>query len=599
MRKLLKLYNNRKLQTKLTITHLVIATIPMIVIGIFFYTKLYDMIIADTIRTEQGASAKTAPLIEDTVNKVLDVHQKITSQNFYIQLSNTVSYDTFQSLPMSQEAISFEEELESLKDGDLIKEVKIYLDIPESEPIFTNVTTNNTFLPINCAKGTYWNGIFSGSPFTSELCCPSFYLGPNEIIDYGELAYITKSSIYYQGEQQTCYTAIYYSKEYLERILKDNSTSDTSVATLINERDSTIATSNESLVGTYHFDYDTVQKAFMSSNNFMLKHVMNEDVYAGFYNISNSGWYMVVAMPSKPMIAKSIWIMAAFILVYIACIFISLIIATALSHSITKRLSTVINQMATSRTEPPIALPPSDTQDEIGDLIDTYNHMTTVITRLIKEQTQAAEDLRIVEFSALQAQINPHFLYNTMDMINWLSQQGAAEDASFAIQSLSKFYKLTLSRKKEINTIADELEHVSIYVNLQNMRYHDNIEFIIDIPDSLLEYSIPKLTFQPVVENAIIHGILEKPSKSGTIVLTGWLEENAMIILITDDGVGISQEKIQEILTGNGASKSGTNIAVYNTHRRLKLLYGTSYGLAYTSTVGKGTEVEIRLPLTY
>lgn len=125
------------------------------------------------------------------------------------------------------------------------------------------------------------------------------------------------------------------------------------------------------------------------------------------------------------------------------------------------------------------------------------------------------------------------------------------------MQSLSRFYKLTLSRKKGISTIAKEEEHVSIYVHLQNMRYHDSISFISDIPDELMEYQIPKLTLQPVVENSILHGILEKPSKAGTIVLTGWMEENDVVLLISDDGVGIAPDKLPVILSGDGTSVSG------------------------------------------
>ena len=171
------------------------------------------------------------------------------------------------------------------------------------------------------------------------------------------------------------------------------------------------------------------------------------------------------------------------------------------------------------------------------------------------------------------------------------------EEISHAVQSLSRFYKLTLSRKKGISTIARELEHVTIYVQLQNMRYHDSIELITDIPDELSEYQIPKLTLQPVVENSILHGILEKESKSGTIVITGWMENKDIVLLISDDGVGISPEILSTILSGSGNSQSGgTNIAVYNTHRRLQILYGKDYGLTYSSNPGKGTEVEIRFP---
>ena len=148
-----------------------------------------------------------------------------------------------------------------------------------------------------------------------------------------------------------------------------------------------------------------------------------------------------------------------------------------------------------------------------------------------------------------------------------------------------------------IRDSAKEEEHVSIYIHLQNMRYHDSIQFISDIPDELMDDQIPKLTLQPVVENAILHGILETTSKSGTIVLTGWQEDQDLVLLISDDGVGMSKEKLDTILTGTGfSSGKGTNIAIYNTHRRLQILYGPDYGLFYSSEPGKGTEVQTRIP---
>ena len=241
--------------------------------------------------------------------------------------------------------------------------------------------------------------------------------------------------------------------------------------------------------------------------------------------------------------------------------------------------------------------PLPENQVEIKGLSRSYNRMIEEINSLTIKNYETELQLRRAELMALQSQINPHFLYNTLDMINWMAQQGRTSEVCNAVQSLSRFYKLTLSRKKGISTIAKEEEHVSIYVHLQNMRYHDNISFISDIPDELMEYQIPKLTLQPVIENSILHGILEKPSKSGTIVLTGWMEDGDIVLLISDDGVGIAPDKLPMILSGEGTSISGgTNIAIYNTHRRLQVLYGADYGLTYSSDVGKGTEVQIRIP---
>ena len=365
----------------------------------------------------------------------------------------------------------------------------------------------------------------------------------------------------------------------------------------MNERNNLVSASSDSLAGIYWLGYDKIMESYMSSNSFVEQDILGKTVYVGFYRIKQPGWFMVTVLPSQPLINQSNILVLQFLSIYIAVLVLAFLLASTLSKSITGRISSVISQMRTVRHGPPVPMDSPSAHDEIGDLIDTYNYMTRKMNQLMEKQAQAAEDLRIAEFNSLQAQINPHFLYNTMDMINWMALQGQTDEISHAVQSLSRFYKLTLSRKKGISTIARELEHVTIYVQLQNMRYHDSIELITDIPDELSEYQIPKLTLQPVVENSILHGILEKESKSGTIVITGWMENEDIVLLISDDGVGISPEILSTILSGKGKSQSGgTNIAVYNTHRRLQILYGNNYGLTYSSKPGEGTEVEIRFP---
>ena len=596
--KIAHFYRNLRLQTKLTITHLVIVTIPMVAIPVLFFTQLYDMIVADTVRKEQEAAIQTAPLIEETVADILAANGQLTEHEFYNKLVNPARTEDLESFVDSKEAEAFRKEAEGLAEGGLIRDIRLYVDIPDGGEFFSESALGPLAESMDRVRRTYWYGIFAGEPSTSRLFCPSFYLGTYEKGVYGDIAYITRGRTVYEGRWITFYLAVYFSQEHLDELLKNNMSSNSSVAYIINNRDSMVATTDIALSGTYHFSYDVVQESVMSSNNFISKNILGEDVYAGFNRIRNTDWFMVVAVPSEPLIQKSRIFIGLFGLVYLGCILASFMIATLLSRSLTNRLSAVIDQMSKCRLGLPAALPDSDAQDEIGELVDSYNYMTHIIHDLVEEQAKAAEDLRIAEFNSLQAQMNPHFLYNTMDMINWLSQQGRSQEVTMAVQKLSRFYKLTLSRKQSLSTIQDELEHVSIYVELLNMRFADNIDFIVDMPDSLMERPIPKLTFQPVVENSILHGIMEKEEKEGTIVLTGWEEEHGIVILISDDGVGIQPDILENILAEKKIAEgsSGINIAVYNTHRRLQLMYGMEYGLKYSSTPGEGTEVEIRIP---
>lgn len=591
-------YLNLSLQTKFTIALISIVVVPAFLTVFLFYRRLYSMVVSNTIRQEQDASAKTAPLIERTMETILATTRNITGQNFFQELFYMPVSDSAEELATSNHAIDFKNALQRLTTDSIVTDVRIYVDFPDDlKELDTYPNTENILAPLSQAKGTYWYGIFQGNRNTQEMFCPSFYLGSREKKNYGDMAYICPLSLYYHSTAYKAYLAVYYSDDKLTSILSDNLSLEGSVSYIVNERDAIVATSDPSLSGIYQLDYDTIKASFMSSNNFIERNILDTKVYAGFYSISNTDWFMVTVLPSPPLIHASNRLMIQIALIYAVFLVLALIFANVLAHSITGRLSSVIRQMQTVRHGPPTPMDSPSAHDEIGDLIDTYNYMTRKMDELMKTQAKAAEDLRIAEFNSLQAQINPHFLYNTMDMINWMALQGQTDEISHAVQSLSRFYKLTLSRKKGISTIARELEHITIYVQLQNMRYHDSIELITDIPDELSEYQIPKLTLQPVVENSILHGILEKESKSGTIVITGWMENADVVLLVSDDGVGIPPEILSTILSGNGNSQSGgTNIAVYNTHRRLQILYGNDYGLTYSSKLGEGTEVEIRFP---
>ncbi|MDO5136366.1 MAG: histidine kinase [Eubacteriales bacterium] len=596
LKRLQQHYGDMKLQSKITFSLMLMVTIPMLLLALFFYGRLYEMVVSYTIRQEQDASAKTSPLIEKTIQQVQDGFRDLAQQPSYQSLFSYGSQGSLRDLAASPQAAQLTQKAKELVRDTRITHVRIYTALPKDSPFFTQENTASLFCPMERARGTYWYGIFQGSP-VSHLFCPPFYLGTTEKKECGDLAYIHRTELSCEGQSVPAYVALYYSSSQLVQVLKDNLALEGSVSYILNERNNLVASSNGSLSGMYWLNYDTIEDSFMSSNSFIERNVAGRKIYAGFYRINQAGWFMVTVLPSEPLIAQSNRLMVQYILLYLFFLLLAFALSNLLAHSITSRISSVISQMRTVRQGPPTPMDSPLYHDEVGDLIDTYNYMTRKMNHLIQDQAQTAEDLRIAEFNSLQAQINPHFLYNTMDMINWMAQQGQTSQISSAVQSLSRFYKLTLSRKKGISTIAQEEEHVSIYIHLQNMRYHDRITFISDVPDELMEYQIPKLTLQPVVENAILHGILEKDTKAGTIVLTGWMEESHILLLVSDDGVGIPEEKLPHILSGDGQSASGgTNIAIYNTHRRLQLLYGDNCGLTYSSEPGRGTEVQIRIP---
>ncbi|MFA9376421.1 MAG: sensor histidine kinase [Lachnotalea sp.] len=587
-----------KLQSKFIISHLILILAPTILIAFILLHQLSDILLSNTVVSEQNLSKQTADYIENSIAQVNYASNSIINDAYFSNILSKASYNvSFDSDEDFQEnTTTFLSSINSLIDGFVITDVKIYLkDDFKSLYTNTNYSTYNIFQPIAETRGSYWHGIFSSTD-KNYLVCPKLYLSPTEYNNYGELAIIRKMTYTNDPTSTAAYVAIYFSKSNIDFILgKDLSISDSSTY-VVNERNAIVSTSNSSLSGKYILNYETIQKKFAHVNKFITMNLGGEKVYAECNEIPNTDWYMISVIPTNNALFRTRDLVYQLVGTYMIFLGFAFCIALLLSNSIVKRIKSVINQMNLIRISNPKQLSIYPGQDEIGNLIETYNYMTDEMNNLLKKQAKASNDLRLAEFKALQAQINPHFLYNTLDMINWLSKKGQSEEVSSAVQALSKFYKLTLNKGNITVSVKEELEHVSLYVELQNMRFQNKIHFLVDVPDELLDYEIPKLVFQPIVENSIQHGIFAKESKEGNIVIMGWLEDNTIVFIISDDGVGIANDKLESILTGSRASTTGSNIGISNTHKRLQLFYDSEIGLTYRSTQNVETEVEIRIP---
>ena len=243
---------------------------------------------------------------------------------------------------------------------------------------------------------------------------------------------------------------------------------------------------------------------------------------------------------------------------------------------------------------------PDGYSDEVGTLYQDYNALISRLQQLLKENDEIGQELVSMEYEALQSQINPHFLYNTLDMINWLALSGRSEELTQVVRSLAKFYKLSLNGGNSIVTIGDELAHVDHYMQIQQIRHAGRIRYLTQVDPVISQYSMPRITLQPIVENAIYHGIMEKPEKSGAIRVTGATDGQDVLITVEDDGVGFGEEDtiaIREIGQQDVSDlKQGSHYGLSNIDKRIKLRYGGGYGLEVRSVRGEGTRVTVRLP---
>ena len=237
------------------------------------------------------------------------------------------------------------------------------------------------------------------------------------------------------------------------------------------------------------------------------------------------------------------------------------------------------------------------TADEVGALSDSLNVMIDKINDLLDQVTTEQIRLRKAEFQLLQSQINPHFLYNTLDAIVWLAEAGQMDEVVRMVGSLSAFFRTSLNQGRDIVTLREELQHVRSYLEIQQTRYQDILRYEIEVPECLTACLIPKITIQPLVENALYHGVKNKRGK-GLITITGYADGGNCRITVEDDGIGMNRERLRQVQAGI-RDKEGTGSEIYglyNVNERIRLNFGDPYGITIDSEEGKGTSVTILLP---
>ena len=314
--------------------------------------------------------------------------------------------------------------------------------------------------------------------------------------------------------------------------------------------------------------------------------------------ISLTGWCLVAQVPvrdiydrnsivsSRSGILAIIAMLAAFLLA-IFLVFASLL------ESIVGRIREINNRMKTAGLES-LEDGGQMSQGDICRLEGAVDNVIQTVRSLMDESYKAKLREREAQLKALQAQINPHFLYNTLDTIKWMALGEDYHGSVFMLNALSKYYRLSLHRGQDIVSVGDELELASVYIKLQQKRFHNLFRVRYDIDEEVKSYIMPKLTLQPIIENALVHGIQPKDEPDGMIALTARKEGADLIFTVEDNGVGMNPQQINRLLasTEENISKS---YGLYNVNKRIKLFSGQEYGIEINSRHGAGTTVTIRL----
>ena len=314
-------------------------------------------------------------------------------------------------------------------------------------------------------------------------------------------------------------------------------------------------------------------------------------------SVGYTGWKLIGVAPRQTVSLNSLKTQLLVVFVAAFILFLMSLVNSYISSRITtpiRKLELSVNEIEKGNLNAKVD---AEGSYEIRHLGQSVQNMAKQIHVLMADIVSEHEKKRKQEFDTLQSQINPHFLYNTLDIIVWMIENEKPDQAVKAVTALARFFRISLSRGKSIITVKDELEHVRNYLMIQHMRFKNRFSYTIEAEDEVLELASLKLMLQPLVENAIYHG-MEFMDGDGEIFISAWKEGEDLYLKVSDNGLGMTEEQVARLFSDmpHTGSSRGSGIGVKNVNERIRLYFGSEYGLSIESEPDEGTVVTIHLP---
>lgn len=396
-------------------------------------------------------------------------------------------------------------------------------------------------------------------------------------------------------EEELGICSISVSAKYFQNIMKNANITSKGLVYLMSENGRLIASSDGSILGKMQKNGAIIN--YGTELSMERRKEGQQEYYIIRRTVDGAAWQMISMIPRSEYEDQyqSLWFSAS--LMIGGMIVVIVLMSYLLSSYYVGRLKKLNSEMTGLESGNLNAnLPIATDGDEIEEIYHNFNGMVQEVQRLMQEHYKLGKEVKMAEVRALQAQINPHFLYNTLDLINWISMDYGAEEIGTLTWNLARFYRLSLNHGKSLISIGEEIEHVQVYVNIENYHFDNAISLTVDVPEELKSYACLNIILQPFVENAIVHGIAEDPKiESCEIQIGARREENDIIFSVQDNGPGVNVEQMQKE-TQQDIRKAQHGYGVRNINFRLKLCFGEKYGVTYKESE-KGTHVEVKIPM--
>jgi two-component system sensor histidine kinase YesM len=560
MRKIKNWYKNLKFRNKVLLSHLLVSMLPVIVLGIFCYIQCRNLLVQ-----------REMEMLSETLN-----------QNATVLNGNITLYKNYMN------SLIWNHNLQQAINSHYADNVEMYVAYRDViDPIILNMENMDSAVNRVTVYSTNDTLYSHGEKF---LPMDKMAIDLEELQDYqihwyadpnaNELNMYCKMYSDYKEYQNVIYISLDYQKVF------------SNFTTLFSENYGVVVTDqSDNVVFSFAKGIlsDNSRKSFSENRNALL----SSDRYViRNVEMSSVDWNVVLYQPINIISALARGSMILVLLVILICGGMVAVLSMILTRSVSKPLSNLvanIEHIGINRLSVDVV---SESQDEIGHLFSSFKNMVDRLNFMINEVYQSKILQQEYEMKALQAQINPHFLYNSLSLINWKAILADQKEISEMAQLLSTFYRTTLNRGKNITTVKGEWDNTCSYVKIQQMLHSGKFEAVLKIDEEILDYEILNLLLQPLIENAIIHGLDHKVTDgSKKLEVLGKSTQQGLIFIVYDNGCGMTEETRQKMLT-----MKSRGYGVQNVHHRVQLYYGDQYGLQYESKVNVGTKVTLTIP---
>ena len=564
MKRMIKFFRNMKFRYKLITTYILLGIIPMTIMGLVWYNQTRTIL----MKQEKSSIENYLTQAVSNMDNQLRIYNNLSDYiAFNQQISHVVSheYDSYYDM-YNQFSNVLDPMLASLKyfHSD-INQITIYTK--------NNVVKHNTTLaPITEIENEDWYKIIKGN---NDI---HWFVSQDEKKVFCARNIPTLENNYEVG---VLYVQVDYEK--LFESFKQ-----------MNDSNYGIFIMDELGNNIFNFDqFEDPNKSRKMTFDEFNKGIGKENIYTIVTAHSvNNNWTVSLYKPQKLIYESTNFMITGNVIAIMLLIVFSIIITSVLSKVMVSGLEKLRANMEEVEKGNMEITVKSNNEDEVGALIRGFEKMILQIKALIEDVYESRLIQKDYEMKALQAQINPHFLYNSLSLINWMALETDQEDISKITLSLSTFYRTALNKGKNILRVRDEIKNMRSYLDIQLMMHDYEFDVDVQVEEDILDYNILNLILQPLIENAINHGIDLKTNGRGCIKIIGEKQNDEIVLIVSDNGVGMSKEQAESILTNKS-----NGYGVKNVNERIKLYYGEQYQLKIESEIGIGTKVKVTIPI--